>query len=78
MRKIELSDEMATALFNELCDAFDKPHGIDLEKGIVSELELYIRCPHCKRKVQPIREDTKAQNFPMKCRRCRKFFELNI
>lgn len=36
-------------------------------------------CPVCKRKTdQTVRLDTKAENFPLWCRRCKNSFVVNI
>lgn len=76
MKTIGMPDEVAQGLYRILGIALDENQDIEYTNGIVKD--LHIRCPHCNRKVQPIRENTTASNFPMKCRRCGKFFELNI
>ncbi len=73
---IELTDEVAEVLYNILGVALDKTQGKVYSGAIVKD--LCIRCPHCNRKLQPINIDTTAHNFPYKCRRCGKFFTVDI
>lgn len=86
MRAIKIPAELATALYKMLGAAINSTQDLDETLDIMQDMQytnaiekdLHIICPHCKRTLQPIHEDTTAHNFPMKCRRCGKFFELNI
>lgn len=76
MKTIGMPDDVARGLYRILGLALDNTQDIDYDNGIVTE--LCIRCPNCKRKVQPIYKDTTAQNFPIKCKHCKTIFKVNI